>query len=84
MCLNAWPIESGTIRRRGLVGVGVALLEWVWPCWSGCGLVGVGVAFSGVVVACLHAAMLSAERPDQLQLEFRLHFREPDLRSNSS
>jgi hypothetical protein len=22
----------------------VALLEWVWPCWSGCGLVGVGVA----------------------------------------
>jgi len=23
---------------------GVALLEWVWPCWSGCGLVGVGVA----------------------------------------
>ena len=23
---------------------GVALLEWVWPCWKGCGLVGVGVA----------------------------------------
>jgi hypothetical protein len=22
---------SGTIRRCGLVGVGVALLEWVWP-----------------------------------------------------
>ena len=22
-----------------LVG-GVALLEWVWPCWSGCGLDG--------------------------------------------
>jgi hypothetical protein len=32
------------MRRCGLVGVGVALLEWVWPCWSGCGLVGVGVA----------------------------------------
>jgi hypothetical protein len=27
-----------TTRRCGLVGVGVALLEWVWPCWSGCGL----------------------------------------------
>jgi hypothetical protein len=27
MCLNAWPLESSTIRRRGLVGVGVALLE---------------------------------------------------------
>jgi len=26
--------------------VGVALLEWVWvwPCWSGCGPAGVGVA----------------------------------------
>jgi hypothetical protein len=23
---------------------GVALLEQVWPCWSRCGLVGVGVA----------------------------------------
>ena len=21
---------------------GVALLEWVWPCWSGCVTVGVG------------------------------------------
>ena len=28
MCLNAWPIGSGTIRRCGLVGVGVSL--WVW------------------------------------------------------
>jgi hypothetical protein len=29
MCLNAWPIASGTIKRNGLVGVGVALLEEV-------------------------------------------------------
>jgi hypothetical protein len=36
--------ESGTIRRCSLVGVGVALLEWVWPCWSGCGLVGGSVS----------------------------------------
>ena len=26
---------SGTIMSE---------MEWVWPCWSGCGLVGVGVA----------------------------------------
>jgi hypothetical protein len=42
---------NGIIRRCGLVGgrcglvrVGLALLEWVWPCWGRCGLVGVGVA----------------------------------------
>jgi hypothetical protein len=26
---HTWPIGSGTVRRRGLVGVGVALLEEV-------------------------------------------------------
>ena len=35
---------SGTIRRCGLgLGVGVALLEWAWPCWSGCVAVAVGL-----------------------------------------
>jgi len=34
----------GAVRRCGPVGVGVALLEWVWPCWSGCGPVGVGTS----------------------------------------
>ena len=29
MCLNAWPMGSCTIRRTGVVGVGVALLEEV-------------------------------------------------------
>jgi hypothetical protein len=24
---------SDTIRRRGRIGVGVALLGWAWPCW---------------------------------------------------
>ena len=43
---------SGTIRTGGLVGVGVALLEWVWPCWNGCGLVGVGVALLEWVWPC--------------------------------
>ena len=27
----------------GLVGVGVALLVWVWPCWRKCFTVGVGL-----------------------------------------
>jgi hypothetical protein len=31
------------IRRCGLVGVGVALSEWVWPYWGGCGRVGVAL-----------------------------------------
>ena len=37
-------LGNGIISRYGLVGVGVALLEWVWPCWSGCGFVGMGVS----------------------------------------
>jgi hypothetical protein len=35
---------SSTIRSLDLVGVTVALLEQVWPCWDRCGFVGVGVA----------------------------------------
>ena len=34
MCLNVWPIESHSIRRCGLVRVGVALLEKVCHCGS--------------------------------------------------
>jgi hypothetical protein len=30
--------------RCGHVGVGVAMLEWAWPCWNRCGPVGLGVA----------------------------------------
>jgi hypothetical protein len=48
MCLNAWPMGSGTIRRCGLIGGGVALLAKyvtvrqgfeviymlkLWPVW---------------------------------------------------
>ena len=40
---------------------GVALLEWVWPCWGGCGLVGVGVAFVGVGVAFVGMGMALLE-----------------------
>jgi hypothetical protein len=32
ICLNAWPIGSGTIGKYGLVGVGVVLLEEVDHC----------------------------------------------------
>ena len=46
MCLNTWPTESDTIRRCGLVGVGMALLEWIWHYWSRCGLVGGSVSLS--------------------------------------
>ena len=34
ICLNAWPIRSGTIRRCGLVGVDVAL-EKLCHCGGG-------------------------------------------------
>ena len=42
ICLNAWSIESGTIRRCGFVGVGVALLEEMCH-W--------GVGFWGLIYA---------------------------------
>jgi hypothetical protein len=32
------------IMRSGLLGVDVALLKWVWPCWDGYGLVGESVS----------------------------------------
>ena len=35
MCLNVWPIGRGRIRRCGLVGVGVALLEEVYHSGGG-------------------------------------------------
>ena len=41
-----WPMGCATIRRFGLVGVGVALLEWVWPCWRKCVTVEVGFEVS--------------------------------------
>ena len=43
---------SGTFRRCGPVERDMALLEEVWPCWSGCGLVGVVVALLEEVWPC--------------------------------
>jgi hypothetical protein len=40
----SWWYCLERLRRCGLVGGGVALLEEVWPCWRRCGLVGGGVA----------------------------------------
>lgn len=35
MCLNGWSVGSVTIRKSGLVGVHVALLEEVYHSWVG-------------------------------------------------
>jgi hypothetical protein len=40
---------SGIIRKCGPVGVGVALLEEVWPCWRKC--VTVDVGFKTLILA---------------------------------
>jgi hypothetical protein len=32
---------------------GAALLEWMWPCWSRCGLVGVSVALLEEMCHCV-------------------------------
>ena len=32
---DAWPMESGAVRRCGLVGIGVALLEVLCHCVGG-------------------------------------------------
>ena len=45
LVIREWHYLAG-IRKHGLVGVGVALLEWVWLCWSKCvtGVVGFGIS----------------------------------------
>ena len=35
MCVIAWHIGKGTLRRDGLVGVHVTLLDGVWKCGGG-------------------------------------------------
>ena len=57
---------NGTIRRCGLVGVGVALLEWVWPCWRKCVTVGAGFEVSYV------QAMPSVEQPPPCCLQIKM------------
>ena len=45
-CDGLYMLSTGsdTIRRCGLVGVGMALLEEAWPCWRRHGPVGVGMS----------------------------------------
>ena len=38
-------MENDTVRRCGLIGGSVALLEEVWPCWRKYVAVGVGFEF---------------------------------------
>jgi hypothetical protein len=52
-CLSAWLIGSGTIRRYGLVGVGVALLKEVCHCWEGWGLISYAQSRPSVVHSLL-------------------------------
>ena len=40
--------------------VGVVLLEWVWSCWSGCGLVGGSVPLLGAGLQVSYAQALSS------------------------
>lgn len=66
----AWPRQSGC----GFVEVGVTIQEWVWSCWSRCGL-RVGVAFVGLGVAflekvCLWGAGAGALRLQKLKAVF--------------
>jgi hypothetical protein len=35
--LNAWPLRSSTVRRHGLVDVGMALLKELYHCVGGLG-----------------------------------------------
>ena len=56
---------SGTIRKHGLVGVGVALLEWVWPYWRKCFTVGVG--FETLLIAAW------SQSSSSLQMKLSLH-----------
>ena len=49
----AWPMGSDTIRRHGLVGVGVVLLEGAWPCRRRIVLVGIHVGLLEEVCHCV-------------------------------
>jgi hypothetical protein len=55
----AWPMGNGAIRRCGLLGVGVALLEGVWPCWSRYSLSRVSVALLEWVWPCWNGCGLA-------------------------
>jgi hypothetical protein len=52
--------RSGTVRRCGLGRVGVALLEWVCPCWRKCGTVEVGfeVFYAQAMPSVEHSLLL--------------------------
>ena len=50
---------------------GVALLEWVWLCWSRCGLARVGVALLKEMCHCEHRLYPSCLEASLLLVAFR-------------
>ena len=46
------------LAQGGALLQGVALLEWVWPCWSRC--VTVDMGFKTLIPSCLEASILLA------------------------
>jgi hypothetical protein len=55
----AWPLLGG-----------MALLEWVWPCWSGCGLVGRSVSLLECALKVLLCSSSTQYRRDSLLFAF--------------
>jgi len=74
----AWPMGSSTVRLCGLVGVGVTLMEWVWPFGVGvvleevrhyvCGLWGCKATGWGLVWERLSCWLPAEERVSSLPL----------------
>ena len=62
MCLTAWPIGSGTIRRCGLVGVGVTLLQEVCHCGGGLW----GLTYTQAMPSVVHSLLLPAVQDVEL------------------
>ena len=68
MCLNAWPIGSGTTRRYGLVEVGVAF-------WRKCVTVEAGfeASYAQVRPNVAHSLLLPSDQDAELSQLFLQH-----------
>ena len=53
---------SGAIKKYGLVGVGVALLEWVWPCWRKCVTIQAGFEVSDIICMAHSLSLLPVDQ----------------------
>jgi len=59
LCVSGWPIQSGTIRRCGQVGVGVALLKEVCHCGGE-----LEVSYAQAISSGVHSFLLWPEDQD--------------------